>query len=68
MANVSFLLNQFPAGGVERVTMNLIAPLTYEKGHNIFIFVHMFICPTRSNILLIKKKKLPLTIVAFQIP
>lgn len=41
MANVSFLLNQFPAGGVERVTMNLIAPLTYEKGHNIFIFVHI---------------------------
>ena len=41
MANVSFLLNQFPAGGVERVTMNLISPLTYEKGHNIFIFVHI---------------------------
>lgn len=41
MANISFLLNQFPAGGVERVTMNLISPLTYEKRHNIFIFVHL---------------------------
>ena len=39
MANISFLLNHFPAGGVERVTMNLIPPLTYEKGHKIFIFV-----------------------------
>lgn len=40
MANISFLLNHFPAGGVERVVMNLVPPLTYEKGHNIFIFVY----------------------------
>ena len=39
MANISFLLNHFPAGGVERVTMNLIPPLVYDKGHKIFIFV-----------------------------
>jgi hypothetical protein len=40
MANISFLLNHFPAGGVERVIMNLIPPLTYEKGHRVFIFVY----------------------------
>ena len=39
MANISFLLNQFPSGGVERVTMNLIPDLR-AKGHRIFIFVH----------------------------
>ena len=39
MANISFLLNHFPSGGVERVTMNLIPSLTYDKGHRIFIFV-----------------------------
>lgn len=40
MANIAFLLNQFPAGGVERVTMNLIPSLTRDKGHNVFIFVN----------------------------
>jgi glycosyltransferase involved in cell wall biosynthesis len=40
MANISFLLNHFPAGGVERVIMNLVPPLTYEKGHRVFIFVY----------------------------
>ena len=40
MANISFLLNYFPAGGVERVTQSLIPPLTYEKGHNIYIYVY----------------------------
>lgn len=39
MANISFLLNQFPSGGVERVTMNLIPHLT-ANGHRVFIFVH----------------------------
>ena len=39
MANISFLLNQFPSGGVERVTMNLIPHLT-AAGHRVFIFVH----------------------------
>ena len=39
MANISFLLNQFPSGGVERVTINLI-PHLVERGHRIFIFVH----------------------------
>ena len=40
MANIAFLLNQFPSGGVERVTMNLIPHLTRDKGHKIFIFVN----------------------------
>lgn len=40
MANIAFLLNQFPIGGVERVTMNIIPSLTYDKGHRVFIFVH----------------------------
>ena len=39
MAYISFLLNQFPSGGVERVTMNLIPHLT-SNGHRVFIFVH----------------------------
>lgn len=39
MANISFLLNQFPAGGVERVTMNLV-PHLVDKGHSVFIFVN----------------------------
>lgn len=39
MANVSFLLNHFPSGGVERVVMNIVPALTYEKGHRFFIFV-----------------------------
>ncbi|MBO5921231.1 MAG: glycosyltransferase [Bacteroidaceae bacterium] len=39
MANISFLLNQFPSGGVERVTMNLIPRLS-ANGHRVFIFVH----------------------------
>ena len=40
MANVSFLLNQFPSGGVERVTINLAPALVYEKRHRIFLFVY----------------------------
>lgn len=40
MANISFLLNHFPSGGVERVTMNLVPPLAHEKGHKFFIFVY----------------------------
>ena len=40
MPNISFLLNQLPSGGVERVTMNLIPALTQEKGHKVFIFVY----------------------------
>ena len=39
MANISFLLNHFPSGGVERVVMNLVPSLTYDKGHRFFIFV-----------------------------
>ena len=39
MANISFLLNQFPSGGVERVTMHLIPHLT-AAGHRVFIFVY----------------------------
>lgn len=39
MANISFLLNHFPSGGVERVVMNIVPALTYEKGHRFFIFV-----------------------------
>lgn len=39
MANISFLLNQFPSGGVERVTINIIPHLT-ALGHKVFIFVH----------------------------
>lgn len=39
MANISFLVEWFPGGGVERVLMNLAQPLT-ERGHKIFIFVH----------------------------
>ena len=40
MANIAFILNKFPDGGIERVTMNLVGPLARNKGHNIFIFVH----------------------------
>ena len=40
MANISFLLNHFPAGGVERVTINIVPKLVYEKGHKVFIFVY----------------------------
>ena len=39
MANISFLLNQFPSGGVERVTINIIPHLT-ARGHRVFIFAH----------------------------
>lgn len=39
MANIAFLVERFPAGGVERVIMNLAQPLT-DRGHKIFLFVH----------------------------
>lgn len=39
MANISFLVDWFPGGGVERVIMNLAQPLS-EQGHRIFLFVH----------------------------
>ena len=39
MANISFLVEYFPGGGVERVIMNLAQPLA-ERGHKIFLFVH----------------------------
>lgn len=39
MANIAFLINQLPDGGVERVTLSLISPLS-KLGHKIFIFVH----------------------------
>ena len=39
MANISFLVDWFPGGGVERVLMNLVQPLT-ERGHKIYLFVH----------------------------
>lgn len=39
MANISFILDELPGGGTERVTLNLARPLT-ELGHKIFIFVH----------------------------
>lgn len=38
MANISFLVEYFPGGGVERVIMNLAQPLT-DKGHKVFLFV-----------------------------
>lgn len=40
MANVAFILNKFPDGGIERVTINLATPLVEECGHRLFIFVH----------------------------
>lgn len=40
MANVAFILNKFPDGGIERVTINLVGPLARNNGHKIFIFVH----------------------------
>ena len=39
MANISFLVDWFPGGGVERVLMNLAQPLS-EMGHRVFLFVH----------------------------
>lgn len=39
MANISFLVEYFPGGGVERVIMNLAQPLA-EKGHKIFLFAY----------------------------
>lgn len=39
MANIAFILNKLPDGGVERVTMNLVGPLT-DMGHSVYIFVH----------------------------
>ncbi|MBO4935635.1 MAG: glycosyltransferase [Alistipes sp.] len=39
MANISFLVDWFPGGGVERVIMNLAQPLS-ERGHRVFLFVH----------------------------
>ena len=39
MANVAFLVEWFPVGGVERVIMNLAQPLT-DRGHKVFLFVH----------------------------
>lgn len=38
MANISFLVEWFPGGGVERVIMNLAQPLA-DKGHRVFLFV-----------------------------
>ncbi len=40
MANVAFILNRFPDGGIERVTINLARPLVEECGHHLFLFVH----------------------------
>ncbi len=39
MANIAFLVNQLPDGGVEKVTISLISPLS-KLGHKVFIFVH----------------------------
>lgn len=39
MANISFLVDWFPGGGVERVIMNLAQPLA-ERGDKIYLFVH----------------------------
>ncbi len=39
MANISFLVEWFPGGGVERVLMNLAQPLA-ERGDRMFLFVH----------------------------
>ena len=39
MANISFMMQSFPGGGVERVIMNLAKPLT-EAGHRVFLFVN----------------------------
>lgn len=39
MASISFLVDWFPGGGVERVLMNLAQPLA-DKGHKLYIFVH----------------------------
>lgn len=46
MANVAFLVEYFPGGGVERVIMNLAQPLA-ERGDKIFLFVHFL---TRENL------------------
>ena len=39
MANIAFIIQSFPGGGVERVIMNLARPLT-DTGHHIFLFVN----------------------------
>ena len=42
MANISFMIQSFPGGGVERVIMNLAKPLT-EAGHRVFLFVNQLL-------------------------
>jgi glycosyltransferase involved in cell wall biosynthesis len=39
MANISFLIDWFPGGGIERVLMNLARPLV-ERGDKMYLFVH----------------------------
>ena len=58
MANISFLVEYFPGGGVERVIMNLAQPLV-ERGHKIFIFVHNLQTEKISTVLPIEYIKLP---------
>ena len=61
MANISFILNEFPGGGAERVTMNLVRPLT-ELGHKVFIFVHLL------NIDKLPDKDLPVEYIKLPYP
>lgn len=47
MANIAFILNKLPDGGVERVTTSLVTPLT-DLGHKVYIFVHC-LCADRIS-------------------
>ncbi len=48
MANIAFLVEWFPVGGVERVIMNLAQPLT-DRGHKVFLFVHCLFADKLSH-------------------
>ena len=58
MANISFLVEWFPGGGVERVIMNLAQPLV-DRGHKIFLFVHNLQAEKMTVALPIEYIKLP---------
>ena len=58
MANISFLVEWFPGGGVERVIMNLAQPLV-DRGHKIFLFVHNLQAEKLPAVLPIEYIKLP---------
>ncbi|MBO7219758.1 MAG: glycosyltransferase [Alistipes sp.] len=58
MANIAFLVEWFPGGGVERVIMNLAQPLA-DRGHKMFLFVHNLQTEKMSAVLPIEYIRIP---------